>query len=320
MSISPPIIIPSENPPDTKIIQFQPMGFCLEIITNSSAILDAAHISFSRFGQVGDGVEPDFHFRLFTTNIENEFLEAPNFEMNGAQLYKTVGTAGTLQADTNEGWAYGEFSPNIATNTAYFRWHFLELAFFLMLEAKGWMGVHAAALAKNDKAILIRAKSGGGKTTLAYAGARQRFQALAEDVVWLDSSEQRWWGTPWSFHLLPDATTLFPELVGYQPVLQTNNELKLEVNLESIHPGSTTFSATPTAILLVERNKYGESRIEKISSQTLQARWPEACTGLEMKLPHHAQHMKTLFSHPCYRLHFGDNIEQALDLLEPLFE
>ena len=112
------------------------------------------------------------------------------------------------------------------------------------------MGVHGAALAKNGRALLLRAQSGGGKTTLAYAGARRHYQALAEDVVWLDREQGRWWGMPWSFHLLPDAKTLFPELTPFEPILQTNDELKLEVNLEHVRPGSTTVSAKPKASTL----------------------------------------------------------------------
>jgi hypothetical protein len=139
-------------------------------------------------------------------------------------------------------------------------------------------------------------------------------------VVWLDDRRNVWWGMPWSFHLLPDAKTLFPALAAYQPVLQTNGEVKLEVNLETIRPGSTVVSAQPKALVLVERRVGGKSRLEPLPSTTLPELWSAGSTGLEMKLPHHPAHLEALFKNKAYHLHFGDDIEAGVALLETIFE
>ena len=240
------------SPPEKEMLLhgwYQPMGFVLQIVTNHPAVIKAAEESFGRFGSTLPAERLDFTFHFFEHNVANDPPGQPVFREHGHLLYQTTGRASTLVADTDTGVAYGYFSLDTLTDTSYFRWHFLELAFFRMLEARGLMGVHGAALVKNNRAVLLRAKSSGGKTTLAYAAARKGFKALAEDVVWLDKQRGYWWGMPWSFHLLPDAKNLFPELAPYQPVLQTNKEMKLEVNLEELWPGSTTFSATPTFVL-----------------------------------------------------------------------
>ena len=300
---------------------FQPMGFQLRLITNSAAIMAAAEVSFGGFGPAQAGAAPDFTFRLFEHELDEGQFGPPLFRMEGGLLYQTTGRDSTLVADLAGGTAYGCFSATTLRHSAFFRWHFLELAFCMMLEGRGLMGVHGAALAKNGRALLLRAASGGGKTTLAYAGARSKFQALAEDVVWLDGRRQVWWGMPWSFHLLPDARGLFPELAAYEPVLQTNGELKLEVNLETIRPGSVTVSARPGPVVFIERLAGGHSQLEAIDAPTAYELWPAARTGLEMKLPHHAQHLERLLTqNPTYRFYFGDDLEQALALLEPLFE
>src|SRR4029079_19031874 len=85
------------------------------------------------------------------------------------------------------------------------------------------------------------------------AAARRGFQALAEDVVWIDTVHGRWWGAPWTFHLLPDAPALFPELAGIEPRLEINGELKLPVELESVRPGSTVASAGPAGVVFLDR-------------------------------------------------------------------
>lgn len=302
-------------------VWFQPLGFTLRLRSNSPAIIAAAETSFGRFGPAQPAESPDFRFRLMASDRDDGPPGPPSFRLEGSLLYQGIGHDSCLAANLADGFAFGYFSAPVLVNPAFFRWHFLELAFFMMLEWRGWMGVHGAALVKNGQAVLLRAQSGGGKTTLAFAAAtRGSYQALAEDVVWLDSQQNLWWGLPWSFHLLPDAKKLFPELAAYEPVLQTNGEMKLEVNLESIRPGSTTILARPKAVILVERLPGGKSRLEPIQTIEAKKAWPLGATGLEMKLPHHSERLETLFQHQIYRLYFGDDIQAGVELLEAVFE
>jgi hypothetical protein len=300
---------------------FQPMGFNLHIISNSPAVIEAAQMSFGGFGPAKPGHTPDFTFRLFEHDVDDGQPGEPVFRLEGDLLYQTTGRASTLVADLARGVAFGYFSVATLAKPAFFRWHFLDLALFMMLEARGLMGVHGAALVKNGQGIILRAPSGGGKTTLAYAGARSRYQALAEDVVWLDRTLDLWWGMPWSFHLLPNAKSLFPELDAHEPVLQTSGEMKLEVNLNTIRSGSTTISARPGAVMFIERVAGGKSRLEPLSPAEARIAWPAGSTGLEMQLPHHQAYVEDLLAKSdLYRLYFGDDVEASLDLLEALFE
>ncbi len=296
---------------------FQPMGFSLRLLSNSPAIVNAATASFGRFGPATPTDAPDLTFHLFAHALEEPPPGSPTYRTAGDLVYQTTGVS-TLLADRGRGLAYGYFSPQVLANPAYFRWHFLELAFFVMLARRGLMGVHGAAIARNDQAILLRAPSGGGKTTLAYAAARHRFQALAEDVVWLDFAEERWWGTPWHFHLLPDAKKLFPELAGHEPVLQINQECKLEVDLEQLRAGSTTVSARPGPIVLVQRTPGQPSRLEPLPLPSARSLWLAAQTGAELAYPDYHRHLDALLDDNAYRLTSGDDFESSLDLLETL--
>jgi hypothetical protein len=296
------------------------MDFTLQLITNSRAISEAAEISFGRFGRPQTTAAPDFTFRLFDHDEAGEETGEPVFRMEGHLLYQSTGRASTLVADLAAGYAFGYFSKSTLARPAFFRWHFLELAFFMMLESRGLMGVHGAALVKHGRAILLRASSGGGKTTLAYAGARSNYQALAEDVVWLDGRRKVWWGLPWSFHLLPDAKNLFPELEAYEPILQTNKELKLEVDLETIRPGSTTVSAQPGPVVFIERRVGVASRLEPITPAEARQAWQASRTGLELRLPHHQEYVDSLLTEDnIYRLYFGNDVKNGVELLDLLF-
>lgn len=319
------ILLPNYSSPPTgshslREINFQPMDFHVRLTTNSPAIIETAELSFGRFEAAKAQSPPDFTFRLFEHEVDEELLREPLLRMDGPLVYQTTGQGSTLVVDLRTGLAFGYFSTQTLARPAFFRWHFLEFALFLMLESRGLMGVHGAALVKDGRAVLLRAASGGGKTTLAYAGARHKYQALAEDVVWLDGRRKRWWGLPWSFHLLPDAKNLFSELAPYEPLLQTNGEMKLEVDLEKIRPGSTTVSARPGPVVFVERLVGGRSRLEPVSPDEAQQAWATARTGLEMKWPHHQPYVADLLAeNNIYRLYFGDDIEAGVALLEPLF-
>lgn len=298
---------------------YRPMNLTLRLLSNSEAIVNAADTSFGGFGPASPTTTPDLTFHLFEHPVEEPEPAPPRYRKEGDLIYQTTDGVSTLVADRQCGVAYGYFSEAVLVNSTFFRWHFLELALFVMLEPRGLMGVHGAALAKNGRAILLRAPSGGGKTTLAYAGARRRFQALAEDVVWLDLERDIWWGTPWSFHLLPDAKQLFPELADYPPLLQINGERKLEVTLEQIRTGSTTVSARPGAVVFVERAAGQTSRLEAIDPVTAKSIWLASFAGAEMDFPNYHAHVNALLSTNTYRLYSGDNLDSSLDLLETLF-
>lgn len=298
---------------------YRPFGFRLRLLTNSRHITEAAEVSFGRFGQAPPGDGPDFTFTFFERGRSNGITGQPKFYHAGPIARQDMGDQAGLTINRQTGAAEGFFSPAVVADRPFFRWHFLDLSFYWMLASRGIMGLHGAALVKDGRAVLLRAQSGGGKTTLAYAGARQRFQALAEDVVWIDLRRGLWRGAPWIFHLLPDAQALFPELAGYEPLLQTNGEMKLEVDLETIRPGSTVTSARPGPVVLVERLAGGRSRLEPLNLAAAKSLWQKGVTGTETAFPDYEGHIGELLRDNTYHLYFGDDIDSGVSLLETLF-
>ncbi|HWM93321.1 MAG TPA: hypothetical protein VN493_21340 [Thermoanaerobaculia bacterium] len=206
--------------------------------------------------------------------------------------------------------------PPALDNPAAFRSHVLLFELLSQLWKHGLMAVHGSALVKDGRAILLRGPSGSGKTTLAYAGARSRFQALAEDVVWVDLETGRWRGMPWLFHLLPDAARLFPELAGLPPVLESAGKIKLEVDLDRIRPGSTVTEARPGPVVLLERAPV--SILEPLGPAEAREIWRRCPAGLEESFPGYDRHVEELLQDGAWRLRLGTNLEEALDLLETL--
>lgn len=301
-------------------IRLKPMGYTLLVSSNSSAIIDTAQTAFGRFGEPAVDAPVDFTFRMFAHDQStSKSPGTPRFRRDGNLLHQSAGYDNTLAADLSAGAAFGYLSQAIVQNGPFLRRHFLELALFQMLETRGWMGTHAAAVVKNGQTALLRAPAGGGKSTLAFGAVRRDWQLLAEDVIWISPGGDMWWGTPWWLHLLPDARHLFPELAAYEPVLQTSGEMKLEIDVEQIRPGSTVFSARPGPLVFVDRMPGTDGQLEQIDETTARKLWPAAQTGLEAKLSHHSAHINRLLQRPVFRLTAGDDIQANLNLLESLF-
>lgn len=71
--------------------------------------------------------------------------------------------------------------------------------------------IHAAAVARGGRSLLLAGKTGAGKTTLATWLVRRGFDYLTDELVWVDDGA-RLHGFARPLHLKTDATTLFEEL------------------------------------------------------------------------------------------------------------
>lgn len=198
-------------------------------------------------------------------------------------------------------------------NPATFRGEVLLYEFLSRLWKHGLMAVHGSAVVRNGRAILLRGPSGSGKTTLAYAAARSRFRALAEDVVWIDLKTGLWRGIPWFFHLLPDASRHFPELAGREPVFASAGKIKLEVVLDETR---AVPEALPGPVVLLERA--GANRLEPLAPGEALEIWRRSPAGTEESFPGYGRHVEDLLEDGAWRLRLGTDLEEALDLLETL--
>lgn len=258
---------------------FNALGRTLLLETDSEAILAIAQDTFGRFGPAEPGAEPDVTLRLPASSL--------------------------------------------LKSSATFRSEILLVGFLSQLREHGLMAVHGSAVVRaGGRAILLRGPSGSGKTTLAYAAARSRFQALAEDVVWVDLAAGLWRGMPWFFHLLPDAPRLFPELKGLPAAphgpRDSAGKMKIEVDLDSIRPGSTVTEARPGPIVLLERGAGRGSVLEHLDLPEALEAWRRCPAGTEESFPGYDRHVEALLKNGAWRLVLGTNLEGALKLLETL--
>jgi hypothetical protein len=309
---------------------YRPLGLSLRLRTDHEAVRTAAEDAFRGFGPAEPAAAPDLDFVFLARKIGEGDLDADygedgeggseprEYVVRGDRVRLREGSS-TLVVDRTRGEARGRLAPQLLAQTARLRVEFLELALQLMLPPRGFLGVHGAGVVRGGRAALLRAAGNGGKTTLAYAAARGRFLALAEDVVWMDVARKVWWGLPWWFHPRPDAGRLFPELAGLSPALVRNGTPKLAVRLEAVRPGSTVPRARPGPVVLLRRQS-GEtaSRITAIGLPEASDLWRAGRAGTEEEFPRYWDYVEKLLSGNAWRLDLGDDLEAALGLIEGL--
>jgi hypothetical protein len=88
-----------------------------------------------------------------------------------------------------------------------FRTAFLEATTLALLSHFDRHPIHAAAIARNRRAVLLAGASGAGKSTLAHLADTAGYDVLGEDHVWIQiESSRRVWGWPGYARLLNGQT------------------------------------------------------------------------------------------------------------------
>jgi hypothetical protein len=196
--------------------------------------------------------------------------------------------------DVRASFAFAAVTRDVATNLDYFQYHFLEPLAYLMVDAAHLAPMHAACVAWRDKAIVLCGDSGAGKTSLAYACARQGWTYLSDDGTYVIRGRSEPWvaGRPFRIRFRESARKLFPELERFTPTWRPNGKLDIEVDTEALSlrtstekpaghvvfldrretPGRAVFGAYPAASAKQKLEAlvvYGDERIRREQSRAL---------------------------------------------------
>jgi len=293
--------------------------------TNDAALLAAAETSFGRFPVPADDGRP------LTVELYCED-DAGEAEMGGRgithrihdDLYViTGGSRDIAMVDVVRGTAVGFVSRATVADEPTVRYAYLEaMGLSMLARGRGYLTIHAAGVVRDGVGVVIGGPAGAGKSTLAMACARRGFGVFAEDAVFvrIRPSGLELWGVPWTQRLLPDARGLFPELADFDVGLRPNGELKIEVDLDAVHPGRAVPCAMPGPIVFLERGSGGSTRVEALDASdervTLEVHWPwdRGWTA------DHELGAERLGAAGFYRLHMNGSPDEAVDALEAVLD
>lgn len=178
--------------------------------------------------------------------------------------------------------------------------------------------IHGAVVGTEDRALLLTARSGSGKSTTALSAILAGMQYLGDDYVAIEPTN------PVQAHSLyqtakvtPAGLTLFPELVPHVANAGFSPHEKAVMFLNEVFPEQVRTSATLTSIC-IPRIGPGPTRLTRARKiDAMLAIAPTTLLQLPLAETSKLGAFKNILDHlPCYYLELGPEVREVPRILE----
>lgn len=232
--------------------------------------------------------------------------------------------AGVLMMDSARGRADGYLikPETLHPNLIEYLFH---IALIELLRRKGLYTIHATALEKHGRGILIPGNSGRGKTTSFISLLRSGYRYLSDDHPLLRDAGAQVEALPFPIKInVTDATVaFFPELREAPESVLRPGTPKRAFYAEEMYPTSVGAACEPAIVLFPHVVDASHSHLELLpKSRALEALLPQALLVYDQAVARTEFQVlaKLVKQVDCYRLHFGRDILDLPKLISPLLE
>lgn len=297
---------------------FFPLGFPLDLATNSEAVIAAAKESWSPFQKVWP--ETPISMSLAVTEHEDPRLPPrPKFRSHLHLMSIVADAQNQVICDFSRGFGTGWITHPVAENPEFLRLRFLEAPVMSLLVAAHLAPMHGALVTRQGVGVALCGESFAGKSTLAYACARNGWTFVCDDGTFLRrNSEDRYAvGNPYSIRFREDAKFLFPELAGFRVAQRHNGAMGIEARTADL-PVETANGCSIDHMVFLRRSRSGSPSINRFAkSEAL--RWLEKATlyGPEDVQASQRHAYRRLLDASVWELHYSD-LSDAVNLLDQL--
>jgi hypothetical protein len=295
------------------------LGIDTTFVSNSRYVIGVAEEAFGpwRFVQAQPTVRVTIRIVVNHGIEENEHAFVRHICPDAERLIvHSSASVGVSDPARREAVAY--VTTAFARDRAHFRATMLEALTFALLAQFDRHPLHAAAIARDCRAILLVGESGSGKSTLAYLASSSGFDVLAEDYAWIQLEPAFCvWGGARRLRLGHDATSHFPEVATADITTTIGGKAKLTVELPGTARGLMASSAK---VCLLRRGNEKPSLEPVDPSEITHAMTTNVSPGFDRFPERHTRVVGKLAAPGGWRLHLSANPREALPLLETLFE
>jgi len=299
---------------------FYPLGFPVEILTNSPAILEAASQSWAMFQLRFEYPPLRLHLGVTADFDESSDLPpAPSCRAERHLVSHVVDAHNFVHCDLETGFAFGWVTWRTAQSTLYLRYYIIEAAVLCMLGSLRATPLHAACVSPHGVGMLLCGDSGAGKSSLAFAGARSGWTFTCDDSshLLLGCNDRLVVGNCHQFRLRDSGPQLFPELEGRAVTPRAAGKPSVEIPTADLPDLTRSETAVVQSIVFLNRHNVKTPELAVTSDDTAQT-WLRQHEFLHSPL---LEERKAAISHllkaPLYELRYTD-LEWAIDRLNTL--
>jgi hypothetical protein len=296
---------------------YYPLGFPLRLWSNSALVMDAAAAAWESFPAVFR--VPPMEVHALVENIAAEPPTPPDYR-GREHLWMIMGRSDAAVCDHERRFAFCRLSDSTARDTAFTAYYYLEAIAFHLLTQLYVTPVHAACVTRGGAGMLLCGDSGAGKTSLAYACAKQNWCYVSDNESWLlrDGEERIALGNPRRIRFRDNAVDLFPELRTRRPFLFANGKMSVAVEMSGRPEVSTAFQANISHLVFLDRG--GSAGMRAVSKEEafekLLGGVPAYSTAVRAQ---HEASLRRLVRAETVRISY-DRLEEGVVLLDTLAE
>jgi hypothetical protein len=297
--------------------EFYPLGFPLQLVTNSPAVLDAAEESWGGWTHAFD--RPPIDMRVIV-HLDGPVPAAEPVYRAQRNLFNIVADSANFAiCDVASGYCFSCVTPTVAS-APYFRNHMLETMAYFTLDHLYITILHAGCVARNGRGVLLCGEQGAGKSCLAYACVKRGWTLLSDDFAALlrEPGNNMVIGRPQRMRFRPQAFDLFPELSAARSQITPFGKHMFDLRTGAIPNVQTARCCRAEKVVFLDRRESGGAELVPMDAG-------EALTRFESDRPHwdppvcdeHRANLQALFSRGVHTLRYSD-FAGAIHILESL--
>jgi hypothetical protein len=241
---------------------YHPLGFSIEVITNSDEVLAAAEESWGRLSPIFS--ETSLQLRIALGEGSSRVCPpAPVYRGQRNLLSVVADSRNFAVCDRDQGFSYAWIDRSAIEHRGYLRYHFLESLALSMLSSSYVVPLHAACVELAGTGVLLCGNSGAGKSSLAFACARSGWNYISDDASYLvrKGSGRLVAGNSQQVRLRPSAADLFPELKHFSPTPSMAGKPSIEVPTKFFPYVKTASHARVEYIIFLNRGESSEPEL-----------------------------------------------------------